>query len=89
MKHTSGEWYYNALEGKIRSGDQGIICNIIDGTKTDQEIGANGALIASAPELLETCQKALRYFERNINELYLKDDPKIIALRKAIKKATL
>lgn len=47
-KHTKGEWYNNPLEGKIRDGNQGIICELVIGIKTDQEYEANAKLIAEA-----------------------------------------
>ena len=48
MEITKGEWYNNSLEGKIRSGDQGIILELVRGTKTDKEYEANAKLIAEA-----------------------------------------
>ncbi len=45
-QQTQGEWYNDSLEGKIRDGKQGIICELVKGTKTDQEAEANAELIA-------------------------------------------
>ena len=89
MKHTQGEWKVKHRNGRlIVDSVLGQVCAINVPSGGDRIRQANAKLIASAPDLLIACQKALHYFTNNINEIHLKNDPKIIALRGAIKKAT-
>ncbi len=60
-KHTNGEWFYEPVPGASQSmvtNGESIIAGIpnIDGC---EETAANGHLIASAPGLLQACQKML------------------------------
>ena len=85
-KHTQGEWYNGSLDGKIRDGKQGIICERVKGIKTDQEYQANAKLIAEAPELLEALEKIKNSIKNQ--SLEVRFGPTFIRVEQAIKKAT-
>ena len=58
MKHTQGTWI--AKDGQIYPEETGKTLALIPYyDKDDNEQKANAQLIASAPELLETCKMAL------------------------------
>jgi len=75
-KHTAGPWHYGEafqiLKGDtpcefrgIGNGAVHIGYASITGAVPDPEAEANARLIAAAPELLEACEAALEYLNRN------------------------
>jgi hypothetical protein len=76
MKHTKGEWRACCLDAKphyIFAGEDKTICSMfcneksepnyesMEGIVTKEECVANAKLIATAPKLLKTLQKAVNY----------------------------
>lgn len=64
-KHTPGPWaiYHNALHNRptilvVKKSDESAIC---ESWGNNEEAKANACLIATAPELLETCKNSLLF----------------------------
>lgn len=95
-QHTQREWYYDSLGRRIRGGNQGIICELVRGIKTDQEIEANAKLIAAAPVNLDENIKTLNLLKIIVKhlpanapeEVFTKITNRVKGLNQAIKKAT-
>lgn len=68
-KHTKGDW--TTREGHpsiVASPDGGTVAvvnryNVSGELKPDEEVEANGILLAAAPKLLEACEHALELLE--------------------------
>ena len=84
MAHTQGEWH--AHDGQIYPLETGKTLALIPYfNKDNEEQKANANLIASAPDLLDACEHALK----ELNYLHNgQDSDAIEALRTAIDKAT-
>ena len=94
MKHTKGEWKATPQRGIIghctvaqiwTNKKERSIANITS-CDTEDEANANAKLIAAAPELLESCNKAIEIIKLQINDW--ETIPYVVDIKKAIQKAT-
>ena len=76
IKHTKGPWMAGVPSSIVgwpvvsAPADGRIICNMLYTSPTDEEVGANAALIAAAPEMLEAL--------RTVRDTYLDDTPDVV-----------
>ena len=67
MEHTKGPWYVKEPTNVICATLEGVNDIPIATVDTFQtEWKANASLIATAPELLEACKKAIHFFDYEI-----------------------
>lgn len=90
-KHTKGEWKvttneYNDVAPLFIQCKSSILADVHKNINNQQESIANAKLIAAAPELLEACIIALKYF--NGFDSPEQNEAAFHALNNAIKKAT-
>ena len=69
VKHTAGPWRvgdddFNSENAFISAGKDYLQLATIHAIHGKREAEANAQLIASAPELLEACKEALKYFDQ-------------------------
>jgi hypothetical protein len=68
MKHTSGTWKQVIRQPgtmlTIENNDCEYVCSLLGGDK-DKE--ANARLIAAAPDLLEACKAAAKFYQDNFD----------------------
>jgi hypothetical protein len=78
-KHTKGPWQY--ADGVVFDA-KGSIADCVDSDRDQAEQDANAQLIASSPDLLEACQRALREIKDGETTIGLEEDL-IAAIAKA------
>ena len=94
VKHTPGPWKFDPEDDSIVGHDVHLSIATIDHIDEGGEKGfnfgpissANARLIAAAPELLQTLQAAVAYFDAPGDGCY--SDAQLDAARAAIAKAT-
>lgn len=77
MEYTKGEWKADAsmfMKGLVvRSGNKLVAVTIVEDEINKEEAAANAKLIANAPNMLETLEHIVEYWNRDQNEKAIAD----------------
>lgn len=87
MTHSKGPWniWSGATGHIVDSYDRVIALAMIDFVHDEAEVKSNALLIAAAPELLEACERTLKWLEAmDVQELIVVDMAIVNLLREAI-----